>query len=80
MGRDPGPTARSKLMITGGPWINSEGCKTEQNVMNGRRVLVWKREVDVGGRREIEGDGVRVTRMLLVYIHIIVQGLKENHR
>lgn len=47
--------------------INTEGCKTEQNVMNGRRGLVWKREVDVGRRRELgEGDGVPVTRMLLV--------------
>lgn len=47
--------------------INTEGCKTEQNIMNRRRGLVWKREVDVGGRREIgEGDGVPVTRMLLV--------------
>lgn len=32
------------------------------------------------GGREIEGDGVRVTRMLLVYIHTVVQGCKENHR
>lgn len=42
MGKDICPMDRSRLMIIGGPWINSENSKTEQNVVNVRKGLGGK--------------------------------------